>query len=118
LYAFSRRVPPANPTTDFEGKFCTQIMLTDSEEIHCCSLLQMEGVLTLKRPREERDVSGHNHSTSRTVGAEIAVLPKEAVIAKRWPMTPDRVADLLADLVFVMLILLLFVWVGLWMFLP
>ena len=94
-------------------------MRTDSEEIHCCSLLQMEGVLTLKRPREERDVSGHNHSTSRTVGADIAgnrVLPKEAVLAKRWPMTPDSIADLLADLVFVMLILLLFVWVGLWTF--
>ena len=61
-------------------------------------------------------MSGHNHSTLRTVGAEIAVLRKD-VLAKRWPMTPDRVADLLADLLFVMLILLLFVWVGLWMFL-
>ena len=31
-------------------------------------------------------------------------------------MTRERVADLLADLVFVMLVLLLFVWVGLWTF--
>ena len=64
-------------------------------------------------------MSSHNYSSSRTVGAEITgnrVLPKEAVLTKRWPMTPDRVADLLADLVFVMLMLLLFVWVGLWTF--
>ena len=64
-------------------------------------------------------MSGHNHSTSSTAGAEIAgnrVLAKEAVLENRWPMRPDRVADLLADLVFVMLMLLLFVWVGLWTF--
>jgi hypothetical protein len=64
-------------------------------------------------------VSRHNYSSSRRVGAEITgnrVLPKEAVLTKRWSMTPDRVADLLADLVFVMLMLLLFVWVGLWTF--
>ena len=64
-------------------------------------------------------MSSHNYSSSRRVGAEITgnrVLPKEAVLTKRWPTTPDRVADLLADLVFVMLMLLLFVWVGLWTF--
>ena len=65
-------------------------------------------------------MSSHNYSSSRRVGAEITgnrvLLPKEAVLTKRWPMTPDRVADLLADLVFVMLMLLLFVWVGLWTF--
>ena len=64
-------------------------------------------------------MSRHNYSSSRRVGAEITgnrVLPKEAVLTKRWPMAPDRVADLLADLVFVMLMLLLFVWVGLWTF--
>ena len=64
-------------------------------------------------------MSRYNYSSSRRVGAEITgnrVLPKEAVLTKRWPMTPDRVADLLADLVFVMLMLLLFVWVGLWTF--
>ena len=64
-------------------------------------------------------MSRHNYSSSRRVGAEITgnrVLPKEAVLTKRWPVTPDRVADLLADLVFVMLMLLLFVWVGLWTF--
>ena len=63
-------------------------------------------------------MSGHKHNSS-TAGAEIAgnrVLPKEVVLTKHWPMTPDRVADLLADLVFVMLMLLLFVWVGLWTF--
>ena len=62
-------------------------------------------------------MSRHNYSSSRRVGAEITgnrLLPKEAVLTKRWPVTPDRVADLLADLVFVMLMLLLFVWVGLW----
>ena len=64
-------------------------------------------------------MSRHNYSSSRRVGAEITgnrLLPKEAVLTKRWPMTPDRVADFLADLVFVMLMLLLFVWVGLWTF--
>ena len=95
-------------------------MRTDSEEIHCCSLLQTEGVELVSEDHEqESDVSRHNNSTSRTVGADITsnrVLPKEAVLAKRWPMTPDSIADLLADLVFVMLILLLFVWVGLWTF--
>jgi len=94
-------------------------MRTDSEEIHCCGLLQMEGVLIASEDHEEEsDVSGHNHSSS-TVGAEIAgnrVLGKEALLEKRWPMRMDRVADLLADLVFVMLMLLLFVWVGLWTF--
>ena len=95
-------------------------MRTDSEEIHCCGLWQTEGVELVSEDHEqESDVSGHNNSTSRTVGADIAgnrVLPKEAVLAKRWPMTPDSIADLLADLVFVMLILLLFVCVGLWTF--
>ena len=64
-------------------------------------------------------MSSHNCSSSRRVGAEITgnrLLPKEAVLTKRLPVTPDRVADLLADLVFVMLMLLLFVWVGLWTF--
>jgi hypothetical protein len=59
---------------------------------------------------------GHNHNSS-TVGAEIArkrVVAKQAHLEKGWPMTLDRAADLLADLVFVMLMLLLFVWVGLW----
>ena len=119
MYAFSPRVLPANPTADFEGKFCTQIMRTDSEEIHCCSLFQMESVFTLKRLRGESDVYGHNHTTSRSVRTEIArnrLFVKEAVLEKVWPMTRERVADLLADLVFVMLLLLLFVWVGLWTF--
>ena len=64
-------------------------------------------------------MSGHNHSTSRAVGAEIVgnrVLTKDAGLENRWPMAPDHVADLLADLVFVMMMLLLFVWVGLWTF--
>ena len=64
-------------------------------------------------------MSRHNYSSSRRVGAEITgnrLLPKEAVLTKRWPVTPDRVADLLADLVFVTLMLLLFAWVGLWTF--
>ena len=72
-----------------------------------------------KSTGEASDVFRHNHSSSRAVGAEIAgnrALAKEAVLEKRWPMTPDRVADFLADLVFVMLMLLLFVWVGLWTF--
>jgi len=119
LYAFSPGALPANPAADFEGKFCIQIMRANSEEIHCCSLLQMEGVLTLRTSREEHDVSKHNHSTSEAVGAEIVgsrVLAKESVLEKRWPMAPDRVANLLADLVFVMLMLLLFVWIGLWTF--
>jgi len=64
-------------------------------------------------------VSKHNHSTSEAVGPEIVrsrVLAKESALEKRWPMGPDRVANLLADLVFVMLMLLLFVWIGLWSF--
>ena len=66
---------------------------------------------------EESDVSGHNQSASKTVGAEIAgdrVLTREACLEKRWQMIPDRAANVLANLVFVLLILLLFVWVGLW----
>ena len=94
-------------------------MLADSEEIHCCGLLEMEGILTeFRRPRRESNMSRRNHSSSR-VAAEIAgdrVLAKEAHLGKRWPMPPDRVADLLADLVFVTLMLLLFAWVGLWTF--
>ena len=52
-------------------------------------------------------MSRRNHSSSRV--AEIA---GDRVLAKgaRWRMPPDRVADLLADLVFVTLMLLLFVW--------
>ena len=64
-------------------------------------------------------MSRHNHSTSKAVGAEIVgnrVLAKESLLERCWPMGPDRIADLLADLVFVMLMLLLFVWVGLWIF--
>lgn len=64
-------------------------------------------------------MSGHNQSASRTVGAEIAgdrVLTRDARMEKRWQMTRDRAANFLADLVFVMLMLLLFVWVGLWTF--
>lgn len=60
-----------------------------------------------------------NQSASRTVGAEIAgdrALVRETRLEKRWRMKPDRAANVLADLVFVMLMLLLFVWVGLWTF--
>jgi hypothetical protein len=67
---------------------------------------------------EERDVSRHNQGPSTTVGAEIAgdrAPARETRLEKRWRLVPkDRAADLLADLVFVMLILLWFVWVGLW----
>jgi len=56
-------------------------------------------------------VSGQNHEGSTSVGAEIA---GEQV--KRWRLiTEDRAADFLADVVFVILMLLLFVWMGLWM---
>ena len=63
-------------------------------------------------------MSGHSHNSS-AVGVEIArksAVAKQAHLEKGWPMTPDRAAELLADLVFVMLMLLLFVWVGLWTF--
>ena len=62
-------------------------------------------------------MSSHYQKGSRIVGAEIAgeqVLARQARTAKRWLMTQDRAADFLADLVFVTLMLLLFVWVGLW----
>ena len=62
-------------------------------------------------------MSSHYQKGSRMVGAEIAgeqVLARQAGTAKRWLMTQDRAADFLADLVFVTLVLLLFVWVGLW----
>jgi hypothetical protein len=61
-------------------------------------------------------MSRRNHSSSG-VQSEIAgnrILAKEAHLGKHWPIPPDRVADLLADLVFVTLMLLLCVWVGLW----
>jgi len=64
-------------------------------------------------------MSGHNHSISSTLEVAITgnrLLAKETLLEKRWPLTPDRIADLLADLVSVMLMLLLFVWVGLWAF--
>ena len=64
-------------------------------------------------------MSGHNHSISSTLEVAITgnrLLAKETLLEKRWPLTSDRIADLLADLVFVMLMLLLFVWVGLWTF--
>lgn len=45
------------------------------------------------------------------------VLARETRLEKHWLMiTPDRAANFLADLVFVMLMLLLFVWIGLWTF--
>ena len=92
-------------------------MRANSEEIHCCGLLQMEEVLIVSEDHEEEsDVSGHNHSSSTAEIAGNRVLGKETLLEKRWPMRMDRVADLLADLVFVMLMLLLFVWVGLWAF--
>ena len=92
-------------------------MLADSEGIHCCGLFEMEEILTLfRRLRREGDMSSGNQGSSR-VEAEVAgnrVLAKEAHLGKPWSMPPDRVADLLADLVFLTLMLLLFVWVGLW----
>jgi hypothetical protein len=63
-------------------------------------------------------MTGHQQEDSRIVGANIAA---EQVLSRRvrtgkswWLITQDRAADLLADLVFVTLTLLLFVWVGLW----
>ena len=63
-------------------------------------------------------MAGHNQSASRTIGVEIdRVLSAKTGLEKPWQwITPDRAADLLADLVFVMLMLLLFVWIGLWTF--
>jgi hypothetical protein len=55
-------------------------------------------------------MTSHKHSSI----AGNRVLAREAHLEKRWPMPADRVADLLADLVFVTLMLLLFAWVGLW----
>ena len=61
------------------------------------------------------------HSTNPAkTNAEIAV-GRVVVGETRWGQrgqtkTRERAADLLADLVFVMLLLLLFVWVGLWTF--
>lgn len=63
-------------------------------------------------------MTGHQQKDSRIIGASLAserVLARQARAEKRWwPMTGDRAADLLADLVFVTLMLLLFVWVWLW----
>ena len=60
-------------------------------------------------------MSGHNQKSSRTETAGELVLAREARLEKRWRlMTQDRAADFLADLVFVTLMLLLFVWMGLW----
>ena len=63
-------------------------------------------------------MTGYQQKDSRIVGANIA---GEQVLSRRvrsekswWPITQDRAVDLLADLVFVTLMLLLFVWVGLW----
>lgn len=58
--------------------------------------------------------------TSRTMAARFAapVEPSgKPSLEKRWPgITGDQAADLLADLVFVMLMLLLGAWIGLWTF--
>ena len=63
-------------------------------------------------------MSKPNQSASGAVGADICgdrVLTRETGLEKRWQIiTPDRAANFLADLVFVMLILLLFVWIRLW----
>jgi hypothetical protein len=63
-------------------------------------------------------VSVHHQKGSRIVGAKIAgeqVLARHAHTERPWWLiTQDRAADFLADLVFVTLMLLLFVWVGLW----
>ena len=60
-------------------------------------------------------MSGHNPKSSRTETAGEQVLAREARMEKRWRlMTQDRAAEFLADLVFVTLMLLLFLWVGLW----
>ena len=56
--------------------------------------------------------------TSRTLVAKFAAAVEPAgkpSLEKRWPgIKGDRAADLLADLVFVMLMLLLCAWIGLW----
>jgi ribosomal protein L22 len=59
---------------------------------------------------------GYQQKDSRIVEANIArVLASQARTEKRWwPMTQDRAANFLADLVFVTLMLLLVVWVWLW----
>lgn len=58
--------------------------------------------------------------TSRTIAARFAAAVEPSgrtSLEKRWPgISSDRAADLLADLVFVMLMLLLGAWIGLWTF--
>ena len=55
-------------------------------------------------------------NASRAVGSEmVSNLTKQERLDKRGlTVTLNRAANLLANLVFVMLVLLLFVWIGLW----
>ncbi|MCI0623550.1 MAG: hypothetical protein L0387_18140 [Acidobacteria bacterium] len=65
-------------------------------------------------------MSVHKQSDSKLVGAQMAGGSASAQVLrleKRWQkMTTDIVINLLADLVSVMLVLLLFAWLGLWAF--
>ena len=110
-----RQIQPRILKANFAPRLCGPI-LKRSIAVACS---KWKAYLLSKTTGEASAVYRHNHTTSRPVRTEIArngLFIKEAALEKVWPITRERVADLLADLVFVMLVLLLFVWVGLWTF--